>query len=64
MMEPFEARALLLQHVKWSRESAPQDILECCDAVVKRLGYLALAIDLAGAYISNDPNQEAALNSI
>jgi hypothetical protein len=61
MMAPLEARALFLQHLKWGADSAPQDICEGYDIVAKQLGYLALAVDLAGAYIGNDPDQRAAL---
>jgi tetratricopeptide (TPR) repeat protein len=61
MMAPLEARALLLQHLKWGADSAPQDICEGCDMVAEQLGYLALAVDLAGAYIGNDRDQRASL---
>ncbi|KAI9789841.1 MAG: hypothetical protein M1816_005758 [Peltula sp. TS41687] len=60
-MELLEARALLLQHLEWDADSAPQHVQRMCDTIVERLDYLALAIDLAGAYIRNDSNQEAAL---
>ncbi|RDW56494.1 hypothetical protein BP5796_13135 [Coleophoma crateriformis] len=61
IMSEHEANNLLLRHLKWSVESAPEKIRDGCDAVVRRLGHLALAVDLAGAYISNDANQESAL---
>jgi tetratricopeptide (TPR) repeat protein len=61
IMEPCEARTLLLQHLEWDPDSAPQDVQNFCDTIVERLGYLALAIDFAGAYIGNDSSQEAAL---
>jgi len=61
IMSEHEANALLLRHLKWSVESAPEKIRHGCDAVVRRLGHLALAVDLAGAYIGNDVNQENAL---
>jgi hypothetical protein len=61
IMSEHEANALLLRHLKWSIESAPEKIRDRCDAVVRRLGRLALAVDLAGAYIGNDVNQESAL---
>ncbi|KAH8202390.1 hypothetical protein TruAng_003463 [Truncatella angustata] len=54
-MSPLEATALLLQHLPWSIDSAPSNIRENCEELVRILGYLPLAIDLAGAYISNDP---------
>src|SRR5262249_38060796 len=61
IMELLEARALLLQHLKWDLDSAPQDVLDICATIVGRLGCLALAIDLAGAYIGNNSDQEVAL---
>jgi hypothetical protein len=61
IMAPLEARALLLQHLKWGADSAPQDICKGCDMVAKQLGYLALAVDLAKVCISNNPDQGAAL---
>ena len=60
-MELLEARGLLLQHLQWDLDTVPRDIQEDCDKVVKQLGYLALAIDLAGAYIGNDTDQKQAL---
>ena len=60
-MEHLEARALLLRHLERDLNPAPQHVQLICDEIVERLGYLALAIDLAGAYISNDSNQEVAL---
>ena len=56
-----EARTLLLQRLQWDVESAPQRIRQGCDTVVQRLGCLALAVDLAGAYIGNELDQENAL---
>jgi hypothetical protein len=61
VMSPLEGTTLLLQHLQWDVDSAPEKIWESCEAVVQRLGYLPLAVDLAGAYISNDPDQEGAL---
>ncbi|KAI9771113.1 MAG: hypothetical protein M1840_002464 [Geoglossum simile] len=60
-MEPLEARALLLQHLRWSPESVAEDLQKACDMVAERLGYLALAVDLAGAYIGNDADSRSAL---
>ena len=60
-MEHLEARALLLRHLERDLDPALQHVQLICDEIVERLGYLALAIDLAGAYISNDSNQEVAL---
>ena len=62
LMEPLEASTLLLQHLNWDSHSVPSQVQNISDAIVGRLGYLALAVDLAGAFIGNDPNQEAALN--
>lgn len=61
MMGPLEARALLLQHLNLGADSTPQDVCEDCDSIAEKLGRLALAVDLAGAYIANDPNQGSAL---
>jgi len=58
VMSPAEAAALLLQHLHLSRESASEEIRRDCDKVAERLGYLALAIDLAGAYIGSDSGSE------
>jgi hypothetical protein len=52
MMVPLEARAPLLQHLKCGAGLAPLDICGGCDMVAKQLDYLALAVGLAGAYIS------------
>ncbi|KAK2591961.1 hypothetical protein QQS21_010333 [Conoideocrella luteorostrata] len=60
VMSPLEARALLLKCLQWDMDSA-RDRVQSCDAVAGRLGHLALAVSLAGAYISNEPNQETAL---
>ena len=61
IMGPLEARAVLLQHLQWESDSVPTHVQINCDDVVKRLGYLALAVDLAGAYIGNEADQENAL---
>ena len=61
VMSSLEARTLLLQRLQWDVESAPEKTRQGCDAVVRRLGHLALAVDLAGAYISNELNHEIAL---
>lgn len=63
-MDALEARALLLQHLKGEFDSVPSDIRQLCDEIVERLGYLALAVDLAGAYIGNEADQEEALRNI
>ncbi|KAI4087290.1 MAG: hypothetical protein L6R37_008337 [Teloschistes peruensis] len=59
-MELLEARMLLLRHLRLDLEPVPQDIQEDCDKIAERLGYLALAIDLAGAYIGNERDQRQA----
>ena len=60
-MEPLEARGLLLRRLQWDLDSVPHNVREDCDKIAKQLGYLALAVDLAGAYISNDTEQRQAL---
>ncbi|KAI9658004.1 MAG: hypothetical protein M1821_002664 [Bathelium mastoideum] len=61
VMSTIEATSLLLQHLHWDSESAPENIVQSCTELVQQLGCLALAVDLAGAHISNEPNQEVAL---
>src|SRR3569833_3118521 len=61
-MSALEGVALLLQPQRLDAKSAPEDIRQNCDKVAQRLGYLALAIDLAGAYISSDSAPEQALS--
>jgi hypothetical protein len=61
IMSEDEANTLLLRPLRWSVESVSEKIQDGSDAVVRRLGRLALAVDLAGAYIGNDVNQESAL---
>ncbi|KAM7210534.1 hypothetical protein V8F06_014090, partial [Rhypophila decipiens] len=58
VMSQEEGVALLLQHVHLSSESASEEVRHDCDKVAERLGYLALAIDLAGAYIGSDSGSE------
>jgi tetratricopeptide (TPR) repeat protein len=53
-MERLEARTLLLHHLQLDPDLVTADVIHECDKVAEQLGYLALAIDLAGAYISND----------
>ncbi|KAJ5855593.1 uncharacterized protein N7529_009537 [Penicillium soppii] len=60
-MTPTEGRRLFLQHLPWDFDKTPSDIQTICDRLSEVLGYLALAIDLAGAYIGNDPFPEQAL---
>ena len=61
IMGLLEARAVLLQHLQWKSDFVPSHVQRRCDEIVKRLGYLALAVDLAGAYIGNEADQETAL---
>ncbi|KAF2003883.1 hypothetical protein P154DRAFT_519784 [Amniculicola lignicola CBS 123094] len=60
-MEPLEARVLLLRHLDLVFGLVPGEILKDCDKIAGKLGYLALAVDLAGAYIGNDADQKSAL---
>jgi hypothetical protein len=52
-LEPEEALALLLRHLQVDTYEITKEILHDCEAVAQRLGYLALAVGLAGAYIAN-----------
>ncbi len=62
-MSPAEGAALLLRHLQLDAESASEDVRHGCYKVAQKLGYLALAIDLAGAYIANNnPMPERALS--
>lgn len=60
-MSLSEATTLLLQHLPWSIDSATSNIQQDCEELVQNLGCLPLAIDLAGAYIGNDPDPEHAI---
>jgi hypothetical protein len=53
-MERLEARTLLLRHLALDHALVTADVIHECDRVAEQLEYLALAVDLAGAYISND----------
>lgn len=61
VMSPSEATTVLLQHLPWDIDLVPNDVRKNCEEVVKKLEFLALAIDLAGAYIGNDPDPERAI---
>jgi len=61
VMSPQEGTALLLRHLALDVKSASKKVQVRCGEVAQQLGYLALAIDLAGAYIGNDQAPEAAL---
>ncbi|KAK4170640.1 hypothetical protein QBC36DRAFT_150906, partial [Triangularia setosa] len=60
-MSPLEGRALLLRHLQLDEELAPVGIKDDCDKVVKKLEFLALAVDIAGAYIGSDSPSDKAL---
>ncbi|KAF2704007.1 hypothetical protein K504DRAFT_451211 [Pleomassaria siparia CBS 279.74] len=53
-MKVEEARALLIQHLRLDSDPVPEDVVQDCDKIVELLGCLALAVDLAGAYIGDD----------
>jgi hypothetical protein len=52
-MSPQEARMVLLQHLSQGPDPTLEKVCQRCDEVAQKLGYLALAVDLAGAYIGN-----------
>ncbi|KAJ5144053.1 uncharacterized protein N7515_002840 [Penicillium bovifimosum] len=60
-MSPREARMVLLRHLSDNIDLVPKSVQEGCDEVAKKLGYLPLAIDLAGAYIGNTVAPELSL---
>ncbi len=60
-MSPVEGAALLLRHLGLDAESASEDIRRGCEEVADNLGHLALAIELAGAYIGSDRTPRQAL---
>ena len=59
IMKPLEARTVLLQRLRQGSNSIPPHVQTLCDKIARMLGYLALAVDLAGAYI----RMEAALGT-
>lgn len=54
VMSTQEARDVLLQRLSRDISMLPA-VEEKCDEIAEKLGYLALAIDLAGAYIASGP---------
>ncbi|KAK2037978.1 hypothetical protein LZ31DRAFT_600019 [Colletotrichum somersetense] len=54
VLSPTEAATLLLKHLKIDADSASEETRRYCNEVVQKLGYLALAIDIAGACIGNE----------
>ena len=61
VMQKSEARALLLQHLHLRFNSTFRAIENHCDIIAEELGFLPLAIDLAGLYINHAPDSEEAL---
>ncbi|KAK1585046.1 uncharacterized protein LY79DRAFT_671315 [Colletotrichum navitas] len=61
-MSQTEAATLLLKHQDKDADSASKETQHHCNEVVQKLGCLALAIDLAGAYISSDAMPQVALS--
>ncbi|KAJ0100736.1 hypothetical protein J7T55_000106 [Diaporthe amygdali] len=60
-MSPAEASALLLRHLRMDFQPVAEDMRRRCEEVADKLGYLALAVELAGAYIGNDATPTQAL---
>ncbi|KAM0362811.1 hypothetical protein ACHAPK_011498 [Fusarium culmorum] len=60
-MSPAESSALLLRHLKMDAQSATKATQRGCEEVADKLGHLALAVELAGAYIGNDATPAQAL---
>jgi hypothetical protein len=60
IIKPSETNALFLKYLELDIDSAPLKVQGTSSTIVDRLGYLALAVNLAGAYISEKPNREAA----
>ncbi|RYP65838.1 hypothetical protein DL770_008915 [Monosporascus sp. CRB-9-2] len=54
VMSPQEGTELLLQRLNLDKEAVTETTRMRCAKVVDELGYLPLAIDLAGAYIGDD----------
>jgi tetratricopeptide (TPR) repeat protein len=61
VMSPREASMVLLRHLSDKIDLLPKTVRDGCDEVAKKLGYLPLAIDLAGAYIGNSLTPEQSL---
>ena len=62
VMDVSQTRTLLLNHLGIGLDRASQDILDGCDKIAEQLGYLPLAVDLAGAYMAHDdPDPRAAV---
>lgn len=63
-MEESEAIGLLLKHVDTDRVSATVEVQETARKIAECLGCLALAVDLAGAYISEQRTVMRPYNNI
>lgn len=61
MMERGEAITLLLKHLNMDPRSAPAEVQETAGEIIERLGGLALAVDMVGAYIGDQPDRRVAL---
>jgi tetratricopeptide (TPR) repeat protein len=61
VMEEEEAITLLLKYLGTDAGFVAPEVHEAASKIVKRLGWLALAVDLAGAYIGEQPDRHAAL---
>ncbi|RFU74219.1 alpha beta-hydrolase [Trichoderma arundinaceum] len=60
-MAPHESTKLLLHHLGQDVDTAPENVTAKCRQLADQLGNLALALDLAGAYIENEPDPKSAL---
>jgi tetratricopeptide (TPR) repeat protein len=61
VMAPHESTNLLLHHLGQDAGAVPESVAAKCGQLADQLGYLALALDLAGAYIGNESDPERAL---
>lgn len=62
IMSPLEARSLLSWHLKLDYYSQRQELENLCDELAGSLGYLPLAVDLAGVYMGNETDPRFALH--
>lgn len=60
-LEISESRAILFNRLDFETERASDIVTRNCESLAKKLGNLALAVDLAGAYISNEDDKVTAL---
>ncbi|CAK7237004.1 hypothetical protein SBRCBS47491_009829 [Sporothrix bragantina] len=61
VLTPPEASSLLLRHLDMDSITAPEHIQKLCGTVAETLGYLALAVDLAGYHIANEDEAEVGI---